>query len=392
MHADTPVAPPLLSYAALPDPRARMAARLPAFIQPFLTWLTARPVPGAPAPGRTAMGFVAGALAWTFGGCALGLIPLLLADPALLTWLLLPIGWLATSCGLGLFQVVIFHHCSHGTVFSTRERNRRAGRMISAFLLFKRFEDYQREHMLHHSPNKLLTEEDEFADFVLGMCGLEPGLPKRELWRRVLVNCASPVFHLRFLQRRLRASMFTGDAQHDRMSRIAWAGLLALAAATGLLAEILLVWVLPVTVLLQVATVFRILCEHRFPEPERMRVRDRAFVAHATAGVFPGSAPPALPATSLRGLLRWTAWWAEMLTVHLFVRLFVLVGDAPCHDFHHRKPATRRWADYIHARQQDLEAGSPGFPTGYFENWGLFEAIDHNLASLAATPREVLGR
>ena len=43
---------------------------------------------------------------------------------------------------------------------------------------------------------------DEFADFVLGMCGLEPGLPKRELWRRVLVNCASPVFHLHATWRR----------------------------------------------------------------------------------------------------------------------------------------------------------------------------------------------
>ncbi|WP_165943541.1 fatty acid desaturase [Roseicella aquatilis] len=383
---------PQLSYAALPDPRARMAARLPRVLQPFLTWLTARPAPGEAAPGRSALGFVIRTLGWLLLGTTLSALPLVLADPPLLLWLLLPLGWLATSCGLGLFQVVIFHHCSHGTVFATRERNRQVGRMVSAFLLFKRFEDYQREHMLHHSPNKLLTEEDEFADFVLGLCGLEPGLPKRELWRRVLVNCASPVFHWKFLTRRIRASMVTGDRGHDWMSRAHWAALLGLAAATGTLPVLLLAWVLPVTVLLQVATVFRILCEHRFPEPEVMRTRDRNFVAHATAGVFPGKAPPELPATTPTGALRWTAWWAEMLTVHLFVRLFVLVGDAPCHDFHHHKPATRRWADYIHARQQDIEAGSPGYPAGYFENWGLFEAVDHNLGTLAATPRAALGR
>ncbi|MFC7538364.1 hypothetical protein ACFQU2_01425 [Siccirubricoccus deserti] len=82
----------------------------------------------------------------------------------------------------------------------------------------------------------------------------------------------------------------------------------------------------------------------------------------------------------------------DLLTVQLFVRLFVLVGDAPCHDFHHRKPATRRWADYIHARQADLDAGSPGFPTGYFETWGLFRAIDQNLETLAATTPEAIGR
>ncbi|NOG73870.1 fatty acid desaturase [Roseicella sp. DB1501] len=383
---------PGVSVAAPPDPRVRMAARLPRALQPFLTWLTAKPAPGEAAPGRSATTFILGALAWILSGVILAALPLLLADPPLLAWLLLPAGWLASCCGLGLFQVVVFHHCSHGTVLSTRAANRRVGRLISALLLFKRFEDYQREHMLHHSPNKLLTEEDEFADFVLGMCGLEPGLPKRVLWRRVLSNTASPVFHWRFLQRRLRASMVTGDRRHDLVSRGFWLGGFGLAAATGTLPAFLLAWVLPVTVLLQVATVFRILCEHRFPEPETMQKRDRNFVCHATAGVFPGALPPAQRANTLPGALRWTAWWAEMLTVHLFVRLFVLVGDAPCHDFHHRKPATRRWADYIHARQQDLEAGSPGFPAGYFENWGLFQAIDHNLASLAATPREALGR
>ena len=88
----------------------------------------------------------------------------------------------------------------------------------------------------------------------------------------------------------------------------------------------------------------------------------------------------------------WGAWWAEMLTVHLFVRLFVMVGDAPCHDFHHRKPASKKWTSYIHARQTDLDAGSPGYPAGYFECWGLFAAVDRNLASLAATAPATLGR
>ncbi|WP_431269975.1 fatty acid desaturase [Dankookia sp. P2] len=174
LNANMLADPALVSIGTPADPRTRMAARLPAFIQPFLTWLTAKPAPGEVAPGRSATAFILGALAWTFGGCLLAAVPLALASPPLLAWLLLPAGLLATCCGLGLFQVVVFHHCSHGTVLKTREANRRAGRLISALLLFKRFEDYQREHMMHHSPNKLLTEEDEFADFVMGMCGLEP--------------------------------------------------------------------------------------------------------------------------------------------------------------------------------------------------------------------------
>jgi fatty acid desaturase len=374
------------------DPRAAMAARLPAFMQPFLTWLTAKPAPGEAARPRGAVSFVLGALAWVFGGCALTVMPFLMTEPLLVAWLLVPAGLLATSCGLGIFQVVIFHHCSHGTVFATRERNHRVGRMISALLLFKRFEDYQREHMIHHSAKKLLTEEDEFADFVLGLCGLEAGVPKRELWRRVLVNCVSPSFHWRFFSRRVKASLFTGDAAHDWMGRLAWGFAISLSLATGTFGLFLLAWVLPVTILLQIATVFRILVEHSFPEPALIAQRDKEFVCHASVGVFPGREPPMTSARTLPGLLAWTGWWAEMLTVHLFVRLFVLVGDAPCHDYHHRRPATRRWTTYIHARQQDIDAGSPGFPTGYFEAWGLMRAVDRSLASLAATRPATIGR
>jgi fatty acid desaturase len=376
----------------LPSPREAMAMRLPPALQPFLTWLTAKPAPGEEAPSRSSMSFVFGAIAWILGGCALTVLPFLLTDPALAAWLLVPVGLTATSCGLGLFQVVIFHHCSHGTVFATRESNRRAGRIISALLLFKRFEDYQREHMIHHSAKKLLTEEDEFADFVLGLLGLEAGLPKRELWRRVIVACVSPVFHWKFLSRRIQASLFTGDAAHDWVGRVAWGAAITATVATGTFWLFLLAWILPVTVLLQIATIFRILVEHSFPEAELIAARDKEFVCHATCGVFPGAQPPLEQANSVSGVIAWAGWWAEMLTVQLFVRLFVLVGDAPCHDFHHRRPATKRWTTYIHARQQDLDNGSPGFPTGYFEAWGLMRAVDRSLASLAATAPATLGR
>lgn len=373
-------------------PREAMAARLPAFVQPFLTWLTARPAPGEAATPRSPLSFVLGALGWILLGCALTVLPFLLPTAGPAAPLLVPLGLLATCCGLGLFQVVVFHHCSHGTVFATRESNRRAGRAISAILLFKRFDDYQREHMMHHSAKKLLTEEDEFADFVLGLCRLSPGVPRRELWRRVLINLVSPTFHWRFLSKRVQSSLFTGDAAHDWTGRLAWGGAIAATLATGTFGLFLLAWVLPVTVLLQIATVFRILVEHSFPEPAHIAARDKAFVCHATIGVFPGREPPPERADTFQGLLAWTGWWAEMLTVQLFVRLFVLVGDAPCHDFHHRRPATKRWTSYIHARQQDLEAGSPGFPLGYVEAWGLFRAVDRSLASLAATAPATIGR
>lgn len=366
-------------------PRAAMDARLPSWLQPFLTWLTARPRAGAALVERSPMFFVITALAQVGAGVAASVVSLHL--PLLPAACALFLGLLLASAGLGLFQVVVFHHCSHGTVFRSRERNILVGRAISALLLFKHFDVYKAEHMLHHNHKKLLTEEDEFADFVFGMCGLEAAAPKRELWRRVLVNLFAPEFHCRFLARRIRAAWASHDRVHNVVGIGAWSLLALCAAATGQFGALLLAWVLPVTVLLQIATVFRILCEHRFPEPEMILARGKDFAQHATAGVFPGSAPPARSARTLAGAAAWAAWWADMLTVQLFVRLFVLVGDAPCHDFHHRRPASRKWTSYIEARQADLDAGAPGFRTLYQESWGLFRAIDENLASLARTPR-----
>ena len=382
----------LLSATTLrDDPRMRMAAVLPGWLQPFLTWVTAKPAPGEAAPDREPVRFVASGLLAILGGAAISATALLLPLPGLLAALLLVVGLVATCSGLGLYQVVIFHHCSHGTVFATRERNRQVGRIVSALLLFTRFEDYQRDHMLHHSANKLLTEEDEFTGFVFGVCGLEPGVPLRTLWRRVIVNLVSPAFHLRFLKRRVKAAMFSGDRAHDAMALAGVALPLALAAATGAWLAVLVAWFLPLTVLLQVATVFRILCEHRFPDVELIRARGKAFVCASTTGVFPGAMPPAIPATSPRGVAAWSWWWARMLVGAVFARVFVLVGDAPCHDFHHRRPATKKWTRYTHARQQDQDAGSPGFPVNYTESWGMLRAVHRNLATLAATPPGVVG-
>ena len=370
------------------DHRAQMAARLPNAVQPFLTWLTARPAPGETARERPGWTFVSQALLWIAVGVSLGVLAFQVGLP--LALLLLPVSLLATSCGLGLFQVVVFHHCSHGTVFARREHNRLVGRLTSALLLFKHFDAYKHEHMHHHNARKLLTEEDEFADFVLNMCRLEPEVPKCYLWRRVLLGVVfSPAFHLRFLYRRVRAALMSPDAVHNAVGIAAWLTAIGAAAAGRCLVPFLVVWVLPVTVLLQMATVGRILGEHRFPEPALIAARGREFVCRATAGVFPGAAPPEEAADTLRGLGLWIGWWLNMLTLQLFVRVFVLVGDAPCHDFHHRRPAGSQWTSYIHARQQDVDAGCPGYPLNYGETWGLFQAIDENLATLAATPREV---
>ena len=362
------------------SPRFAMYNRLPRAIQPFLTWLTAQSLPGETIKERSPLVFVGYAYAQVFFGLIIGMF----ATPG--HFALVPLGMLLVTAGLGLFQVVIFHHCSHGTVFRNRNANVVVGRLISVTLLFKHFDTYQHEHMLHHSHNKLLTEEDEFADFVFQTCRLKAGEPIATLRKRVLLQLFSPVFHARFTLRRMQAAW--GSPRHgDTAAGVAfWASTTLLAVATGHGLGFLLVWVLPVTVLLQVATVGRILCEHSFPDLEIIRSRGRDLSTHATGGVFAGSMPPAAPATTAAGLTRWVCWWASMLVVQLPVRLVILVGDAPCHDFHHRKPASRRWTSYIQARQNDRAAAAALFKADYRETWGLFRAIDATLISLSRLP------
>ncbi len=362
------------------SPRLAMYHRLPRVIQPFLTWLTAQPMPGETVKERSPLVFVGFACAQVFFGLTVGILGTRY-QPALVL-----AGMLLVTAGLGLFQVVIFHHCSHGTVFGSRASNLLVGRLISVVLLFKHFDSYKHEHMLHHSHNKLLTEEDEFADFVFHTCRLKAGEPINALRRRVLLHLISPIFHAGFTIRRMQAAW--GSPRHiDTGVGVAfWAITTLLAVATGHGLAFLLVWVCPVTVLLQIATVGRILCEHSFPELEIIRGRGRDLATHATGGVFAGSMPPATPASSLSGLTEWALWWASMLGVQLLVRLVILVGDAPCHDFHHRKPASRRWTSYIHARQSDRAAASALLKAEYRETWGLFRAIDATLISLSRLP------
>lgn len=369
------------SVASLPaNPRLAMHHRLPRGFQPFLTWLTAQPAPDEAPRDRSPLRFVVVALGQTLLGAVLTVAALQFCPP------LAALGMALTTAGLGLFQVVVFHHCSHGTVFRNRDTNTAVGRLVSAILLFKHFDHYKHEHMLHHSNNKLLTEEDEFADFVFNTCRLEAGVDLAVLRRRVLLNLLSPVFHARFAFRRVRAAWGSHDAQHNVSGIAVWTAMALAALATGHWLAFLLAWVVPVTVLLQAATVGRILCEHSFPEAELIAARGRDLTAHATGGVFPGAMPPAAQATSARGALAWLGWWLNMLVVQVCVRLVVLVGDAPCHDYHHRKPASRRWTDYIHARHNDAEAGSKVFTADYKETWGLFRAVDATLASLSRLP------
>ena len=370
------------------DPQAEreeMARRLPAAVQPFLTWLTALPAPGSGHAQGGPLRYIAAAIAWLVAGTALSAAAVVHGGGLVA---LLPLGMVATTAGMGLLQAVVYHHCAHGTVLATRRANRALGRFLSLLLLIKDFDVYQREHMAHHNPKKLLEGDDEFAAYLSRFIGIVPGMSRRESWRRVLWSFVAPAFHARLLAARLSACLGAARAR-DRAARIGfWLGVVAASCWLGALLPALVAWFVPAAILFQIATTLRVLAEHRFPEDEVMALRDRRFMARATAGVFPGAPVPRGAAGTIAAAAAWAVWWFKMLTVHLFSRVFVLVGDAPAHDYHHRRPGSREWANHIQARSRDRALGSPGFPANYIGSLGLFRAIDENLQSIAnARPR-----
>lgn len=74
------------------DPRAHMAARLPAFLQPLLTLITAKPAPGEETPERSPIAFVAGGLLAMLGGAGLSAAAIAVTMPLWLACLLLLVG------------------------------------------------------------------------------------------------------------------------------------------------------------------------------------------------------------------------------------------------------------------------------------------------------------
>ena len=363
------------------DVREAMAVALPRALQPFLTWLTAKPLDSEKQRvGRPLYHVITAFLSLIVG--------IVVSSYALWAggWFLvaLPFALIVTTSGMGKLQAVVYHHCAHWTVFKWRPANDWMGNFIAVLLVIKPFEDYRAEHLRHHRAKVQLTDEDEFIQFLTGRLGMQTGMPVDALRRRFLAAMFSPLLHIQFLLGRLSGCFLSADRAHNVRAFAFWLPIVAAVTYLGIWWPFAVVWILPVTVLFQIATALRILCEHRFPDRRTLENRGPEFICDVTIGVFPGTRPPE-PGNAKLGA--WIVWWAKMLTVHLFCRVFVLVGDASAHDYHHRNPNSPGWANHIYERHKEARSGSSRFPKNYSEYWGLFGAIDSILISMSRTPK-----
>jgi len=361
-----------------PDDDIRDSWRaLPAFTQRFLTWLSAKPYTGQAPTQHSTVWHLVTALASIIAGVMM----FALGEHAG-SWSLRLGSIVVTTAGLRKLQVVVFHHCAHGTVLATPRRNAVLGELIAGLVLIKSFSVYRRDHTRHHSSKYLLSAEDETVQFLVSFAGLEPGLSKQRLWRRLLLNFLNPIFHLRWLADRVISCFFVGALGWRVLRMLYWATLLFVVWYASWWNGFLIGWLVPLTVCYNVSATLRLAAEHRWPAPGPLKSRRGDFVCDTTVAVFLGARLP-------QRLVAMPRWLVQM-TGHFLARWLVLVGDTPCHDFHHRRPSSPDWANYAHARQADVDRGCPGYPRNYTAVWGLLRAIDENLASLSAVEKGAL--
>lgn len=373
--------------------------RLPFWCQRPLTWITGRALPGQRA-------IITLTPAWRFVH-ALGLLLCGTAASATLVqvdgpWLLvLPMSWLLTVSGSRMIHTMIVHHAAHNALYRRRWVNVVVCELLTTVLLLQPFRRYADDHLKIHHGRDLATLHDPDLQFLL-MLGIRPGRSRRALWIRLWLNVISPVFHLRFLSVRLIAN-FVG------VPRYRWIMSSAYLLAIGILlvnettrAAVGWAWLFPIVPLYQPSAFLQWCSEHAWLRQPASQELSRDYLAKLTPGRFMGESPPTPGLPWPRRMLAWTGWWGRMLFLHLPLRLYVLPGDLPQHDWHHRHPSRRAvkpsteawrkaWPNALYARQLDIDSGHAGWPC-YIEFWGLAAAIDNNLRFLSELPPSGLSR
>ncbi|MEU0940335.1 stearoyl-CoA 9-desaturase [Embleya sp. NPDC005971] len=350
---------------------------VPGRLQSVLTWITGKPLAEEPSWNLRPAHHLAASVAPVAVGVALGW-----AGVAAGRWwlLALPVSWLLTVHGMRKLGSMILHQCTHSTYASSKRTNRILGTAISFLLITQEYEDYSREHVADHHSVSHMAIEDPTARFIVEVMGCRPGMAEKGMWRAMVRTLFSPLFHLRATYWRLLSHFSGTSGRHRALMAVTLAAQALAVTAAHAWMYVLVVWVLPLTVLYNAAGVLRLSCRHLFPAAGR-NLDGRTAIAVATHGIMLGERTPDPDLRGMRRVRGWTHWWLRMLLVHLVVRLFVMVGDGPCHDYHHRFPKARNWMNYPFARREDIARGHPNWPA-YTEVWGLRAAIDEVFTSL----------
>lgn len=355
------------------DVRATML-RLPQAFQHGLTWLTGKALPGQrPLFKSTPTSQLAISVLAFLGGVAGSALAFQAASPG---WLLLiPFFWVMTVGNARKLHVNICHQCVHVQLYGVPALDRWICEAISTVLLVQDFRGFQHDHKQVHHGKELATLNDADVQFLLQL-GFMPGMTRQALWRRLQRTLVSPRFHLLYLYYRLKANFFTSPVYRRCMAAAFHATLLAVVLVTGSFTTYAVAWLIPLTVVFHISALLQFVCEHRWLRVRGPEEPYQVYLARLTVGRFTGEPAPPAGLPWIQASREWSVWTFKMLFYHLFCRTFVLIGDLPNHDFHHRHPNSAEWLMAAYARQRDIDDGCPRWKEPYIDVWGLHNAID----------------
>lgn len=354
---------------AAADPRVTMGV-LPRWTQGFMTTFTGRALDGQQPRRRWTPAFhvVAG-----FANLLVGLgAGLWLGWGG--HWWALPAAWIVLLHGMRNLRMMVLHQSSHGNLLGRRRLDETLGRVITGTLVVQNYGSYSAEHVEDHHAVRHMTLSDPTVQAILLGLGLSPRMTPEQMWARLRRQLVSPVFHGRFAWSRVR-SLVGGAHPVELLTAVVVNGALLVGGwLTGHLVVVLLAWYVPLTVLYQVSNTLRLCVKHTFPGPGHA-LRGKAHFGSLTNAIFIGEPLPA-------GFFPRCRWLLRTVLVHAPSRYLVLTGDTVVHDFHHRNPRARNWADYIYARHADAARTGTGWPS-YTGVWGLRAGIQRVFESLA---------
>ena len=187
-------------------------------------------------------------------------------------------------------------------------------------------------------------------------------------WNLLLSTIFSPRFHWTFICARFRQNYITAPMYRRLIAVIFWASVLIIVLVNQWWKELIVAWVFPLTVPFQISALLQFISEHDW--------RGNGDSNSKSHGRFCGEAPP-----FGKSIGAWFGWISRML-YHFCVRVAVLPGDLPQHDWHHKSPKTQKdWSMSTYARQKEVESGAE-----YTEFWGLGNAIGHVLRGFVENP------
>lgn len=321
--------------------------------------------------------YMIAAIAWLAAGIAgvvwaLQIASLWAAVPLYVASMILIVG------GARYFVATNIHMMAHHLMFSKASANHWWGEIFSTIFLIQSITRYRSDHLAHHG-KIFATLKDGDAVMVLRL-GFAPGKTRRELWINLIKLCLSPTFHAKFFYGRLKENLILCPRYRAAMT-LGWFGILGVVGYEVGFTILFHVYILPIFLLIQIPALIQLLCEHIYISADMSAMARHKLLSN---GRYCGVPLPQRTGSNAQYASDLVAWTLRILFVELPARITIFQGSLPEHDWHHRHPGSRHWANGRMLREEELRRGvATRGETDFLEVWGSIEIVDRVLRSIS---------